>query len=177
MTSRFQSFAAITAFGLVALAPAAIAQKQSANRMMTPDTTFATKAAQGGIAEVQMGQLAKDHASSQAIKDYGQKMIDDHSKANDQLKQILSSKSMTLPDAMNATDQATYDRLSKLNGAEFDRAYMSDMVKDHRADINEFKREANGGKDPDLKQFASDALTTLQSHLQMAESTYNEIKK
>ncbi len=122
-----------------------------------------------------MGELAKDHGNLQAVKDFGQKMIDDHSKANDQLKDIAGKLNVTLPSGLAAHDQATYDRLSKLNGAAFDRAYMRDMVTDHRKDVAEFQREANNGRDPQLKEWAGTTLTVLQGHLQTAESTEKQV--
>src|SRR5579872_1097149 len=137
----------------VFLAQAQQTSGNSANRLQAADSNFATKAASGGIAEVKLGELAKDHASNAAVKQFGQRMVDDHSKANDELKSIAGRKSITLPADMDAKDQATYDRLSKLNGAAFDRAYMADMVKDHRADIAEFRRESEHGADADLKAF------------------------
>ena len=82
-------------------------------------------------------------------------MVDDHSKAGDDLKSLASQKNVTLPTDMDAKSKATYDRLSKLNGAAFDKAYMRDMVSDHRKDVAEFKKEANSGKDPDVKSWAS----------------------
>src|ERR1700737_2206453 len=96
-------------------------------------------------------------------------MVDDHSKANDKLKEVASRESITLPNDLSAKDQATYDRLSKLNGAAFDRAYARDMVKDHETDVAAFQREANGGKDDSLKSFASETLPTLQDHLKQAK--------
>ena len=168
---------AIAALGILSLAPVSPAQtNQSANRLASADTTFATKAAQGGMAEVKLGNLAKDHASSDAVKKFGQRMVDDHTKANDELKSIASKKGISLPSDIDAKDQATYDRLSKLNGAAFDKAYMADMVKDHRTDIAEFQREANGGQDPDLKAFAGKTLPTLQDHLKEAETTDREVR-
>jgi putative membrane protein len=104
-------------------------------------------------------------------------MVADHTKANDELKEIASKKGITLPTSMDAKSQATYDRLSKLSGAEFDRAYMRDMVADHKTDVNEFKQESERGTDPDLKAFAAKTLPTLQEHLQMAESTDAKVKK
>jgi putative membrane protein len=148
----------------------------SANRMTMADSSFATKAAAGGMAEVKLGELAKTNASSADVKTFGERMVTDHTKANEQLKQIATTKGITLPTSLNAKDQATYDRLSKLNGAAFDAAYMKDMVADHKVDVNEFKREADKGMDTDLKQFASSTLPTLQEHLQMAESTANKVK-
>ncbi len=144
--------------------------------MAAGDSTFATKAAQGGMAEVKLGELAKEHASSSDVKTFGQRMIDDHTKANDELKTVASKKGITLPTDIDAKDQATYDRLSKLNGAAFDRAYMRDMVSDHRTDISEFKKEASSGTDPDLKEFASKTLPTLESHLQLAQTTESKVK-
>lgn len=145
-------------------------------RRLTADNIFMTKAAQGGLAEVEMGKLALERASSDGVKKFGQRMVDDHSKANDELKGIAANKGVTLPTVMNVKDQATYDRLSQLNGAEFDRAYMADMVRDHRADIAEFQNQANRGRDSDVKDFASRTLPTLQDHLKMAEDTQKQLK-
>jgi putative membrane protein len=166
-------FAGLT---FVLLSTAMLAQ-ESANRLTAPDAAFATKAAQGGMAEVQLGKLATEKASSPDVKAFGQQMVDDHSKANDEFKSIASSKGVTLPSSLDAKDQATYDRLSKLSGAAFDRAYMADMVRDHRADIAEFDREAGHGSDPDIKNFASRTLPTLKNHLKMAESVQAKVGK
>ncbi len=149
--------------------------KHSAHRL-TADSTFATKAAEGGIAEVQLGNLAKEHASSADVKNFAEQMVTDHTKANDELKSIAAGKNITLPTELNAKDKATYDRLSKLNGADFDKAYMRQMVTDHRTDVAEFKREADRGTDADLKAFAGKTLPTLQHHLQMAETTEGSAK-
>src|ERR1700751_2417859 len=133
------------------------------------DAAFAMKAAQGGMAEVKFGQLATEKASNPDVKAFGQKMVDDHTKLNDQMKQMASAENMTLPNDIDAKDQAEYDRLSKLSGADFDKAYMRGMVKDHQTDVKEFQKEASSGKDPQIKQLASTALPILQSHLQMAK--------
>ena len=104
------------------------------------------------------------------MKQFGQKMVDDHGKANDQLKQVASNKGVTIPDKLNAKDAATKARLEKLSGKAFDRAYMRDMVVDHTKDVSEFRTESKSGKDPDVKSFASQALPTLQDHLKQAKS-------
>lgn len=148
----------------------------SSNRM-SADSNFATKAAQGGIAEVKLGELAKEKASNSDVKAFGQQMIDDHGKANDELKQLASSKGMTIPSDMDAKDQAKYDKLSKMSGAEFDKAYMQDMVSDHKTDVSEFRRESEHGTDPDLKAWAAKTLPTMEHHLQIAESTNAKLKK
>jgi putative membrane protein len=134
------------------------------------DQHFMKEAAQGGMAEVELGQLAADKASSSDVKEFAQRMVKDHSQANDQLKQIASQKGVTLPTSLNAKDQATKNKLSKLSGDAFDQAYMSDMRKDHKTDIAAFQKESASGKDPDVKQFASQTLPTLKDHLKQAES-------
>src|SRR5690348_1621236 len=96
----------------------------------TADKTFMNRAAEGGVAEVKLGQLAQQKASNPAVKDFGQRMATDHQKADDQLKSLASSKNVTLPDSMSAKDQVLYNRLSKLSGDQFDREYMRAMVQD-----------------------------------------------
>jgi putative membrane protein len=148
----------------------------SADRMTTGDSTFATKAAAGGLAEIQFGNLAADHAASPDVKAFGQQMVADHTKVCEQLKQIASGKGIALPTAMEAKDQATYDTLAKLNGADFDRAYMQSMVTDHKTDVKDFKTESEKGTDGELKAFASSTLPTLEQHLQLAQSTEAKVK-
>jgi putative membrane protein len=139
------------------------------------DTHFAKEAAQGGMAEVKMGQLAQDKGSNDSVIAFGKRMVDDHSKAGDKLKDVASKESITLPTDISAKDQATYDRLSKLNGAAFDKAYARDMVKDHETDVAAFQKEANGGKDDSLKSFASKTLPTLQDHLKEAKEMWKTV--
>lgn len=138
--------------------------------MKSPDTMFAMKAAQGGMAEVKLGQLAADKASNPDVKAFGQQMVDDHGKANDDLKSTAQKKNMTLPSDVNAKQQAMYDRLSKLSGTAFDHAYVNDMVKDHQEDVKEFQKEVNSGKDDDIKGFASRTLPVIQGHLDKIKS-------
>jgi putative membrane protein len=142
--------------------------KQSAGIGDT-DTTFVQKAAQGGIAEVELGQLAAQKASSEDVKKFGQKMVDDHSKANDELKQLAAQEHIDLPQQMTAKDKATKARLEKLSGARFDRVYMYNIVKDHEKDVAEFERESQMAKDPALKGFAQQTLPTLREHLLEAQ--------
>jgi putative membrane protein len=132
------------------------------------DSRFANKAAAGGMSEVKLGQLAVDKGSNSAVKDFGQRMVTDHSKANDELKKIAMRSNIALPDAMTTSDQALYDRLSKLSGAEFDRAYAHAMVKDHEDDVTAFQRESVEGRNTAVKEFATQTVPTLKSHLQQA---------
>jgi len=134
------------------------------------DKKFIKEAADGGMAEVELGQLAAEKASSDDVKKFGQRMVDDHSKANDQLKQIAASKGVDLPKEPSSKHKAAKDRLSKMSGADFDKAYMAHMVNDHTKDVAEFKQEGSSGKDPDVKNFAQQTLPTLQDHLKQAKS-------
>lgn len=162
--------------GAMALLFTGLVAAQNADRMAT-DSNFVTKAAQGGAAEVELGKLAQSRGSSDKVKQFGQRMVDDHSKAGAELAGIASQKGVTVPSDLTSTDQATKDRLSGLNGRDFDLAYMQDMVKDHKQDVSEFQKEASSGKDPDVKAFAAKTLPTLREHLKMAEQTLADIKK
>ena len=145
-----------------------MSKKQSAG-MGDTDSTFLKKAAQGGLAEVELGQLATQKASSEEVKKFGQRMVDDHTKANEQLKQVAAEKKMDLPRTLAAKDKATKARLEKLSGEQFDKAYMRDMVKDHQKDVAEFEHESKMAKDPAIKSFAEQTLPTLREHLKEAE--------
>jgi putative membrane protein len=147
---------------------AASSGKQSAG-MGNTDTAFVEKAARGGLAEVELGQLAVQKASSQEVKQFAQRMVDDHTKANEQLKQVAAQEHIDLPQQPNAKDKATKARLEKLSGERFDKAYMSDMVKDHQKDVAEFERESKTSKDAAVKSFAEQTLPTLRDHLKEAQ--------
>jgi putative membrane protein len=134
------------------------------------DSTFVKEAAMGGLAEVELGRLAAQKAQSADVKQFAQRMVDDHSKANDQLKPIAQQKGIDVPAQLTGKHKSEYDRLSKLSGAAFDRAYMQLMLQDHRKDVSDFRKESTSGKDPDVKQFASQTLPTLEDHLKMAQT-------
>jgi len=140
------------------------------------DSSFVMKAAEGGQAEVQMAQLAQTKASNQAVKDLANKLVADHTKANDNLKPIASKDNVTWPTGMTAKEQAEYNKLQALSGADFDRAYVNYEIKEHKQDINMFQHEANHGSDPQVKAWASENLPTLQEHLRVAESALSSIK-
>jgi len=129
------------------------------------DKRFMKDAADGGMAEVELGQLASSKGSSDEVKKFGQRMVDDHGKANDKLKQLAQSKNVELPNEPSAKHKATKRRLEKLSGEQFDHAYVAEMLKDHKKDVSEFERESKNAKDPDVKEFASQTLPTLQEHL------------
>ena len=133
------------------------------------DKTFVKKAAEGGLAEVELGKLAAEKGASPEVKQFGQKMVDDHGKANEQLKSLAQSKQIALPTELSSKDKALHDRLAKLSGPAFDRAYMHAMVTDHTKDVSEFRTASKSAVDPDVKSWASSTLPTLETHLKMAQ--------
>jgi putative membrane protein len=133
------------------------------------DTKFVQEAADGGMAEVELGKLAADKGSSDGVKQFGQRMVEDHGKANDQLKQVASQKNIDLPQQPSAKHRAIKARLEKLSGSQFDKAYVAEMQKDHKHDVAAFQRESQSARDPDIKNFAGETLPTLQDHLKQVE--------
>lgn len=140
------------------------------------DLRFMEHAAQGGLAEVRMGEMAKERAAHAQVKSFGERMVQDHGKANQELKAVASNKGMTLPEAPDRSHQRDVEKLMKLQGAEFDRAYMQHMVDDHRKDVKDFEKAARDAKDPDVKAFAAKTLPTLQDHLRLAQTTWDAVK-
>jgi putative membrane protein len=155
----------------VALLILGLTSPQVSSRPQAADQQFVQSAASGGTAEVELGQLAEEHGSSEQVKAFGRRMVKDHSAANEKLQAVSSKEGMNLPEDMNQQDRETYEKLSKLSGSQFDHAYMANMVQDHKQDIAEFEKEAKYGKDPAVRQWAQQTLPTLKEHLQLAEST------
>src|SRR6201996_4359757 len=129
------------------------------------DTTFASKAAIGGMAEVALGKMAADKGASKDVKDFDNMMVMDHGKANAELMRIAKAKNITLPAGLDAEHQAKSDSLSKLLGGAFDKAYVAAMVEGHQKTLTLMQTEASGGKDADLKGFASKTAPVVQHHL------------
>lgn len=132
------------------------------------DEKFVMDAAKGGMMEVQMGQTAQQKGSSQAVKDFGKKMEQDHTQANTELTALAKSKGVSLPSDAGS-EKAAMDKMSNLSGAAFDKAYAKAMVRDHKKDVKEFERGAANAMDSDVKAFAAKTLPTLREHLKMAE--------
>jgi putative membrane protein len=133
------------------------------------DKQFIRTALEGGMAEVQLGQLATQKSSNPDVKEFGQKMVDDHTKLGDQMKQVAAQMNVKVPDSLSSKDKATMAKLSALNGDAFDKAYIKDMVKDHKKDEKEFKQEAMNASNPALKDAASQGAQVIGQHLQMIE--------
>jgi putative membrane protein len=173
----FHSSICVMVAGLLSVAAAqqgngsmSSSDQTGASSLSPADQKFAREAAQGGMAEVELGKLAVQNASSDDVKRFGQRMIDDHTKANDKLKEVASKEGITLPTSLDAKDQAIKTRLSKLSGDQFDKAYIKDMVRDHKKDVAAFQNESSTGSDPAIKAFASETLPTVQDHLKQAET-------
>lgn len=140
------------------------------------DKEFVMKAAQGGMAEVALGNVAAQKGTDAGVKSFGTRMVDDHGKANDELKTLAANKGLTLPAEPDADSKKTQDELSKKSGKAFDKAYMQDMVKDHEKDVAEFEKQSTAAQDPDLKAWVTKTLPTLQDHLKMAKETVGKLK-
>lgn len=140
------------------------------------DSEFAVAAADGGMLEVKLGELAATNASSQKVKDFGKEMVKDHSKANDELKALAQQKNISLPTVLSDDKQKDYDDLAKKTGKDFDKAYAAYMVDDHEEDIKEFEKAAKDSKDADLKTWAEGKVPALQHHLEMAKAIRDATK-
>jgi len=134
------------------------------------DRKFVMEAAMGGLMEVELGRLAAQQGSSAAVKQFGQRMVDDHSKANDELKQVASSKGISLPTELDQKHKDQIAKMQKMSGTDFDKAYSKAMLSDHVKDVAAFEKQSTKGSDSDIKAFASKTLPTLQEHLQMARA-------
>ncbi len=139
------------------------------------DKQFAKDAASGGMLEVRLGQYASDNASSDAVKKFAERMVGDHTKANDKLKTVVSDKAIEIPKVLNEKDQKVLDRLEQLKGKDFDKAYVEQMVEDHMEDIHAFEKEINDGAEPTVKAFAEATLPTLKHHLEMAQALQRNV--
>ncbi|MBS1524898.1 MAG: DUF4142 domain-containing protein [Bacteroidetes bacterium] len=140
------------------------------------DAKFAVEAATGGLAEVALGQLAQQKATDPEVKDFGAMMVNDHSKANDQLKALAKNKGITLPATLSNDDQKLKNDLSSQQGKDFDKAYVTAMLKDHKEDIQSFRDAIKTLQDPDLKAFATNTLPVLQKHLDAIEKIDKAMK-
>jgi putative membrane protein len=156
---------------LLAQDPSAAAPVDQAQK----DKMFVHKAAEGGLDEVQLGQLATQRSNNPDVKAFGQKMVDDHTMLNNNMKPIADKMGVMVPDHLNKKDQAKYDQLSALSGDAFDKAYVADMVEDHRKDLREFKHESMTAADPQLKDATTNGSEVIAGHLKMANQLAKEI--
>lgn len=149
----------------------------AASSLAKQDMDFFEEAAQGGLMEVKLGQVAVRQAASEDVRKFGQRMIDDHTKANARLAEIGRDKKLVVPQELDKKHKDMVDKLTQNTGAKFDREYMSHMADDHQNDVKMFEKEAKDGKDADLKQFAANTLPTLQEHLSLSKDLDTRLKK
>lgn len=146
----------------------AIAQESSA-ATSKPDASFVKQASAAGLAEIALGRLAAEKGASADVKTFGQTMVDDHTKAGDELRTIATGKSLAVSAAPTPADVKAATLIGNENGTAFDKAFKAKMVADHEKVITLFRTESTSGKDSDLKAFATKTLPTLQHHLEMAK--------
>ncbi|HEX2535631.1 MAG TPA: DUF4142 domain-containing protein [Chitinophagaceae bacterium] len=137
------------------------------------DREFVTKAASGGMMEVELGRMAGEKAANARVKAFGEMMVRDHSKANDELKTLAASRNIVLPDSLLAEHKEHVEAMRKMTGKAFDNHYMEMMVKDHNEDISNFEKASNNAADADLKAFATKTLPVLRMHRDSAQAINN----
>ena len=153
-------------------------EERTGNSDMEKDAEFAVEAANAGLLEVQLGTLGTTKATSERVKQFAQMMVDDHTKANNELKALASEKGIALPDVINEDAQKEYyDLDQKEKGDEFDKEFMDQMVEDHRDIIRNFEGEADNGNDADIKAWAAGKLAALRHHLEEAERIQESLKE
>ena len=133
------------------------------------DKAFVKKALEGSIDEVEMGKLALQKSNDDQVKEFAQKMVDDHGKMADALKPAAQQMGVKVPDGPSKGQMKKMDKMKALQGDAFDQAYIKDMVKDHKSDVNEFKQEAQNTQNPSMKQFATQASQVIEQHLQQIQ--------
>ena len=158
------------ALALTVFAAAAGAQSTAVSRS---DAAFLRKAGAHGLAEVQAARVAQERGMHDEVKQFAARMATDHGKANEELMRLAAAKRVELPTGPDRKHQHDLDRLQKRSGPDFDRAYMKQMLADHRKDVRDFERMAKHAKDAEVRDFAASQLTVLRAHLQAAQATYD----
>jgi len=161
-----------------AQSPSTQSSRQSSSTAQSAgDSKFLEEAVRGNMAEVKMGELAKERAQSKDVRDYGQMLIDDHSKANQKAMTVAKSMSVTAPSEPSAKQKQEHDMIAKLSGSEFDSMFMSHMVQDHQEDIAKYTMQAQSGDSSKATDYAKDTLPTLRSHLSKAQSIESKLSE
>ena len=154
---------------VIALSPAFAADNEKSDKASATDTAFITKAAEGGMAEVELGKLAEKNGQREEVKRFGSQMVRDHGKANENLKSIAAKMNVPIPDKMSAKHQGAIDNLSKASGAAFDTGYVARMVVEHEKTLLLFEGAQSQVSNEDLKKFIAETLPVVRSHLEMAK--------
>jgi putative membrane protein len=162
-----RALATIAGIALLSAGSAAIAQNTT--NPSASDKKFVQEALQGGTAEVELGKLAAQKANGEDVKQFGQKMVDDHTKLGDQMKEVAQKEGISVPSDVSAKDKALQMKLQSLSGDSFDKAYIKAMLKDHQHDLSEFKKEADSGNDTSIKDAASQGQQVISEHFKMIQ--------
>jgi putative membrane protein len=172
MVARALGVVAIVGF----LVHPALDQAQAGEaELAAQDMKFAEEAAAGGLAEVALGELAQQKAKHAEVAQFGERMVRDHQQANQKLMAIVEQKGIELPQDLPQDAKQKHDKLQQLSDAEFDQAYMDEMVKDHEKTVQLFEQQAESGEDGDLRAFAEETLPTLQEHLDHAKELQQQV--
>lgn len=165
---KFGIYAILLTTGLILFGKAVIATNQD---------NFWSEAARGGMAEVRLGNLALQKSQNEEVRRFAQMMVDEHTASNNELMQLAAGKNVTLPTDLDRRHSGMMTKLNNLSGANFDREYMKSQVSDHEKMIKLFRKQSERGTDADAKAFAAKNLPNLQSHLQMARTVYNGVRR
>lgn len=149
--------------------------EETVGENLEDESEFLVEAASGGLYEVEMAKLAQQKAKSQEVKDFANHLLENHSKANEKLKQLASSKGINVPTAMGDEEQRKYNQFSEKETEDFDEDYIEQMVQDHKKDVSDFEEASEDLDDPDVKAFASTTLPTLKEHLGQAEQLEEKV--
>lgn len=173
MSTRRTIIGMLGAMALFVIGGAAVAQERGdaapppgRTALNETDRLFIKEASISGLAEVRLGKLAVEKGGSVEVKQFGQRMVDDHGRANNKLVQLAGVKGITVPAELPAAQKEQIQRLSGLSGEAFDRAYMEQMIKDHARAVANFEDEIKNGQDQDIKNFSASTLSVLRDHLQ-----------
>jgi putative membrane protein len=166
---------AVTGLSFIAAALLTVVGVAGAQGVSDADREFMRKAAQGGAAEVELGTLATQRAARPAVRDFGARMVKDHGAANAELATLARAKGVELPTTPDPTHRAVRDRLMALQGPDFDRAYLQEMVKDHTQDVAEFERASQTASDADLRTWAASKVPILREHLALAREVNSQV--
>jgi putative membrane protein len=155
--------------GALALAPFAWAQQQQLQ------SSFLERAAQDNIAEMELAEIAEERAASEDVKYYAKMLKGAHEVANERLQDIAEQQNVELPDEPNEQQKKTAEKLSSLEGEQFDRQYLQTMIEEHKKAIELFEQQAQSGETPEVQKYAKQTLPGLQAHLEMAQQIEQQI--
>ena len=142
--------------------------QEKAEKKAIPDEKFIMAAARDGIFHVEAGKLAAERGSSEDVKKFGQHAVEHHTQINEELMKLAGAKGVTLPKKMSKGQRESLDKIAKLSGPAFDKAYLDMEIKDHSKDLSAFQKEAKDGKDPDVRAWAAKTVSAIEEHLEMA---------